>query len=164
MAFSLLPNSFIAFLGGFFLSVTSIPLFLLSYIVAICIGFVVAAKIDNGNFSESLINYPKIKKMLHQLQHDEILLVIFARFSPIFPFALMNQVLYSAGVKFKTFVWASLIGMLPRMLLMTYFGSKAANLAYFENATNTQKLVQLLLLLITIIGILFIFNRVSKKN
>jgi uncharacterized membrane protein YdjX (TVP38/TMEM64 family) len=163
MTFSFIPNSFVAFLGGFFLNVLSIPLFLVSYFMAICIGFVIAGKIDNGNFSNSLIKYPKIQQILHKLQDDEILLVMFARFSPVFPFAIMNQVLYSSGVKFSTFLWASFVGMLPRMLLMTYFGSQAANLAYFDNATDTQKLSQLLFLMITLFGILWIFKRISKK-
>lgn len=162
MAFSLLPNSFIAFLGGFFLNFWAILFFCLSYVIALSIGFFIAKIIDNQNFSQSLHTYPKIKLMLEKLQKDEILLVFFARFSPIFPFALMNQLLFSLQVNFKTFVWASMLGMFPRMLLMTYFGSQAANLLHYESS-NTEKFLQGLFLLITIIGILYLFKKVEKQ-
>lgn len=162
MAFSLLPNSFIAFLGGFFLNFWAILFFCLSYIIALTIGFFIAKIIDNQNFNQSLQEYPKIKIMLEKLQKDEILLVFFARFSPIFPFALMNQLLFSMQVSFKTFIWASMLGMFPRMLLMTYFGSQAANLLHYESST-TEKTLQVIFLLITVVGVLYLFKKVERQ-
>lgn len=163
MAFSLLPNSFIAFLGGFFLDFYAILLFLFSYLFALAIGFIVASKIDSGNFSNSLQNYPKIKQFLEEVQHDDINLVIIARFSPIFPFAAMNQILYSAGIKFRTYMWASVVGMLPRMLLMTYFGSQTADLRNFETMTDSQKFTQISFIIITVILFYLFMNKIMKK-
>lgn len=163
MAFSLLPNSFIAFLGGFFLDFYAMLLFLISYLFALAIGFMVASKIDNGNFSNSLQNYPKIKQFLEEVQHDDIKLVMLARFSPVFPFAAMNQILYSAGVQFKTYMWASVLGMLPRMLLMTYFGSQAADLRNFGTMTDNEKFTQIAFIIISAILFYMFMNKIMKK-
>jgi uncharacterized membrane protein YdjX (TVP38/TMEM64 family) len=123
----------------------------------------VASKIDNGNFSNSLQNYPKIKQILEEVQHDDIKLVMLARFSPVFPFAAMNQILYSAGVQFKTYMWASVLGMLPRMLLMTYFGSQAADLRNFGTMTDSEKFTQIAFIIISAILFYIFMNKIMKK-
>jgi uncharacterized membrane protein YdjX (TVP38/TMEM64 family) len=163
MAFSILPNSFIAFFGAFFLGFVAIIPFSISYIFALILGFVIAKKIDRGNFSKSLQTYPKIKQFLEALQDNEILLVLTARFSPIFPFALMNQILYSTKVNFTTYLWASVLGMLPRALLMTYIGAEAASLTDFSKGNMTEKAIQFCLLLVSIFVFTLVIRKARKK-
>jgi len=163
MAFSILPNSFIAFLGGFFLDFVAMPYFIGSYLIALSLSFWVARKVDHGNFTKSLREYPKITQFVEALQHHEKILVMLARFSPLFPFAVMNQVLYSCRVSYQTYMWASVVGMLPRMLLMTYFGTQAATLTAVGQMTTTEKLIQTVFVLITVVAFSVLLATIGKK-
>jgi uncharacterized membrane protein YdjX (TVP38/TMEM64 family) len=166
MAVSVLPNSFVAFLGGFFLNFWALPCLLGSYGFSLCLGFWICRQVDGGNFAQSLQNLPQTKKILGQLQKDEWLLILLARISPILPFAFVNQILYSTGVKFGTFLWASMLGVLPRMVLMIWLGKESAQLVWVqdhENWYSWQHILQVSLILISIFGVSWLLKKAVTK-
>lgn len=166
MAVSVLPNSFVAFLGGFFLNFGALPCLLGSYGFSLCLGFWICKQVDGGNFAKSLQNLPQTKKILGQLQKDEWLLIVLARISPILPFAFVNQILYSTGVKFGTFLWASIVGVLPRMMLMIWLGNESAELVWGQENQNWyswQYILQFSLILISIFGVSWLLKKAMAQ-
>lgn len=45
------------------------------------------------------------------------------RLSPVFPYSVLNYALGLSGVRFRDYLWASLVGMFPGTLLYVYLGS-----------------------------------------
>ncbi len=166
LCFSILPNSFVAFLGGFFLHFAALPFMLLSYALAVSIGFWVAKQIDGGNFAASIAQLPQTRSLLANLRHSQWGLVILARLSPVLPFGIVNQILYSTGISFRVFVLASLVGVLPRLVLMIWLGSQAADLLLFQQGfswQSWQQMVQLLLILFSLFGVSWLLKKAMKK-
>lgn len=164
VAFSVLPNTFLAFLGGYFLAFWAIPMMLLSYSLALLVSYQIARKIDGGTFWQSLSQHPRILLTIKQLQAQEAWLVFFARLSPLLPFAVMNQVLYSLQVTKRQYFMGSVIGMFPRMLLLVWAGSTAATLDWQTVNKNPLSFsLQIGFLVFSIVGILWIIRKVTKK-
>jgi uncharacterized membrane protein YdjX (TVP38/TMEM64 family) len=56
-------------------------------------------------------------------------IVLLARLSPVFPFNLLNYAFGLTGVRFRDYLLASWIGMLPGTILYVYLGSTTRQLA-----------------------------------
>lgn len=56
-------------------------------------------------------------------------IVLFVRLSPVFPFVFTNYAFSLTKIRFRDFILASWIGMLPATVLYVYLGSLAHNLA-----------------------------------
>jgi len=61
-------------------------------------------------------------------QHDGFAIVILARLSPLFPFNLLNYGLGLTAVRFRDYLLASWMGMLPGTFLYVYIGTLAKDL------------------------------------
>ncbi len=61
-------------------------------------------------------------------------IVMLLRLSPLFPFNFLNYMLGLTGVKAKSYVLASFIGMLPATFLYTYLGSLVLSITELANA------------------------------
>jgi uncharacterized membrane protein YdjX (TVP38/TMEM64 family) len=166
MSFSLLPNSFVAFASGFFLQWVGLPFFIVSYGLALCLGFWVCSQIDRGNFSKSLVQLPQIQNILTALSQNAWLLVVLFRISPIMPFAFVNQILYSVGIPFRVFLVASTVGVLPRMVLLIGLGNTATSLLSLKNGLqweNWHQITQLVLLIGSIFGVGLLLKKAINK-
>ncbi len=56
-------------------------------------------------------------------------IVFLLRFSPLFPFNVMNYILALTGISFRQYLTGSFLGMLPGTFLFVYFGTMAKGLA-----------------------------------
>ncbi|MCK5424840.1 MAG: TVP38/TMEM64 family protein [Emcibacter sp.] len=61
-------------------------------------------------------------------------IVMLLRLSPLFPFSFLNYALGLTGVKARSYVLASFIGMLPATFLYTYLGSLVTSVTELANA------------------------------
>lgn len=61
-------------------------------------------------------------------------IVMLLRLSPLFPFTFLNYALGLTGVKARSYVLASFIGMLPATFLYTYLGSLVTSVTELANA------------------------------
>lgn len=61
-------------------------------------------------------------------------IVMLLRLSPVFPFNFLNYALGLTGVKGRSYVLASFIGMLPATFLYTYLGSLVTSVTELANA------------------------------
>ena len=72
---------------------------------------------------------PKFAAIDEAVGKEGFKIVLLLRLSPVFPFNLLNYALGLTRVSFRNYALASLIGMLPGILMYVYFGSAARSLA-----------------------------------
>lgn len=69
---------------------------------------------------------------------DGFKMTLLIRLSPIFPFNLINYAFGLTKVKFKDYVIASWVGMMPGTVLYVYLGSLAGDLAALGTGRHTK--------------------------
>ena len=167
MAFAMTHTTFIALLSGYFLGLKSIPFVVVSYFIASIMGYLLAKKVDRGKFMASLEGIPGVAKIAGNLKKKEVSVIIFARISPVLPFAMMNMLLSYLKADFKKFLWAGFAGMLPRTILFIWIGSQGDNIRDILQNTSDQKMANLsfiLLLLISVFGLFYVVMRAVKNS
>lgn len=63
-------------------------------------------------------------------------IVMLLRLSPLFPYSFLNYALGLTGVKARSYVLASFVGMLPATFLYTYLGSLVTSVTELANASK----------------------------
>jgi len=166
MALAMTPTTFVALISGFFLSWSAIPFMLISYLSASALGYFLAKYIDRGKFSNSILQLPKVSKMIGGINEKQFSFIILCRISPVLPFAIMNVVLSMIKVSFKKFIWAGFLGMLPRTLLFIWVGSTLQQLREIMESGKMEvsQYSFFILLIASILGFYWYFkNLISKK-
>lgn len=166
MALAMTPTTFVALLSGFFLSWSAIPFMLISYLSASALGFFLAKYIDRGKFRNSILQLPKVSKIIEGINDKQLSFIILCRISPVLPFAIMNVILSMINVSFTKFIWAGFLGMLPRTLLFIWVGSTLQQLREIIESGKTElsQYSFFILLIVSIIGFYWYFkNLISKK-
>lgn len=166
MSFGIASTTFIAFLGGFFLSWTALPYTLVTYLLASYFGFLLANYIDQGKFIHTISKLPKAEGFLKGLQADQFGIIVMARISPVLPFAVINVVLSIIGVKLIPFLIAGVIGILPRLLLFIWLGFKATSLKemLFHHEDHQFQTSFLIFFIISLVGILYYIRKILKNK
>lgn len=166
MAFALTPTTFVALVSGFYLSWQGFPGIVVSYGVAALIGYSLAQLIDHGKMMSFLNRFDKARVLMQELRNESWSLIFLTRISPVLPFALMNFVLSLLQIDKKRFFLASIVGMLPRTLFFFWVGTQAnnvINLLQDPESGGNEKLLMIALIIISIGGLYFIFDRALKK-
>lgn len=95
---------------------------------------------------------PFLKKMEKGFQENAVSYLLFLRFVPLFPFWIVNIAPAFFGVRLRTFVWTTLIGIAPGSFVFTLAGGGLekifeSNQAFSLNTIlNTQLKIALALL------------------
>jgi uncharacterized membrane protein YdjX (TVP38/TMEM64 family) len=122
--------------------------------------------VDHGKMSRVLHQFPKAEGVMAELRDQSWSLIILTRISPVLPFAFMTFVLSLVGVPRGRFLVASMAGMLPRTLFFFWVGTQAQDLLSLlqdPNAGTSGKLLLGALVLVSLGGLYFLFNRALKK-
>ena len=116
--------------GALFLSITSGILFgtLIggaASVIGATIGATVVFLVARSACGENLVRRagPLACKLAAGFRADAFSYLLFLRFVPAFPFFLVNLVPAIAGVKLRTFVAATAIGIVPATFAFAFFGS-----------------------------------------
>lgn len=166
MAFALTPTTFVALVTGFYLGWSGFPGVVISYGVAALIGYGLAQVIDHGKLLGFIRRFDKAAAVMDELKHQSWSLIILTRISPVLPFALMTFVLAMMKVDKRKFLLASIIGMLPRTLFFFWLGTQAQDIIALLQNPDTGQSGQLLvigLIVISLFGLYYVFNRALKK-
>jgi uncharacterized membrane protein YdjX (TVP38/TMEM64 family) len=83
--------------------------------------------------AKRIADLPRFRALDQATRHEGFLIVFLTRLSPLFPFNLINYGLALTSVRFRDYLLASWLGMLPVTILYTYVGSVAKN---FTELTN----------------------------
>jgi len=116
--------------GALFLSITSGILFGtliggLASLIGATTGATVIFLVARSACGESLVRRagPLACKLAAGFRADAFSYLLFLRLVPAFPFFLVNLVPAIAGVKLRTFVAATAIGIVPATFVLAFFGS-----------------------------------------
>lgn len=154
---------FLSLFGGFLFPV---PWSTLYVVVGATLGSTIiflAARTAIGDFLKKRAG-PFLQKMEKGFQKNAWSYLLLLRFVPIFPFWLINIAPAFFGVRFITFFWTTLIGIIPGAYVFTQAGAGlsaifASGQAFsFENILNTQVKIALVAL-----GIFALIPIVIKK-
>jgi len=78
--------------------------------------------------------WPRFRALDAATHHDGFVIVLLARLSPLIPYNLLNYALSVTSVRFRDYVSATWLGMLPITVLYVYVGSLANSLTALTSA------------------------------
>jgi uncharacterized membrane protein YdjX (TVP38/TMEM64 family) len=166
MSIGFCHTTFITVLSGYFMGWMAVPFLIVSYFIASAIGFYIGTFEDKGRLMADVSKIPKAQQIVTNLKKNEFQIIILARLSPIFPFAMMNVLLSYLKADLKKYFSGSLIGMLPRTLLFLWAGSEARSLvdAFKSGAKNDFLSISVLFMLIlSLIGLFYYILKATKS-
>ncbi|NDK57681.1 TVP38/TMEM64 family protein [Pontibacter fetidus] len=166
MALALTPTTFVALVSGFYLGWQGFPGVVVAYGIAALVGYSLARLIDHGKMMSFLNRFENARNLMQELRNQSWSLIFLTRISPVLPFALMNFVLSLLQVSRTRFFVASIVGMLPRTLFFYWIGTQARDIiSLLQNPDSgrTGQLLMIGLIIISIGGLYFVFDRALKK-
>ena len=122
----MLPGSILTLAAGFVFGLPiGVALVSLSSVVGACCAFLVGRHLARDWVASRIAGLPRFSALDRAAGKDGFLIVLLVRLSPIFPFNLTNYGLGLTSVRFRDYLLASWIGMLPGTVLYVYIGSLA---------------------------------------
>jgi len=122
VALSLPGGALLSVLGGFFFG---IPLSTIYVVIAATIGATIiflAARTALGSFLKKKAG-PFLNKMEQGFQKNAANYLLFLRLIPLFPFWLVNLAPAFSNVRTSTYIWTTLVGIIPGSYVYTQAGS-----------------------------------------
>jgi uncharacterized membrane protein YdjX (TVP38/TMEM64 family) len=92
-------------------------------------AFLVGRTLARGWMEEKVARHPKFRAIDQAVAEQGFKIVLLTRLSPAFPFTFLNYAYGLTKVRFRDYVLASWIGMLPGTVMYVYLGSAVQNLA-----------------------------------
>jgi uncharacterized membrane protein YdjX (TVP38/TMEM64 family) len=97
-------------------------------------AFVVGRYVARDWVAQRIAARPRFRALDAALHHDGFTIVLLARLSPLIPYNLLNYAMALTAARFRDYVLATWIGMLPATVLYVYAGSLAKSLSTLASA------------------------------
>jgi uncharacterized membrane protein YdjX (TVP38/TMEM64 family) len=103
----------------------------------------------------------KFKNLDEKLQRNGFLTVLFFRLVPLVPYELLNYACGLSKIKFKDYFFATLLGLIPGVVVAAFFGGSLGEIKSFQDIFAPKFLIAigLMILIITIPAIYQIIKR-----
>lgn len=163
MALAIIPTTIVAISAGFFFGWSAFLPLLLCYPLAAIIGRY-GGLFWFRSFETQLSE--RHQQWLDELSQNPFYLLVMARLSPALPFAMSNMLLGQISISWKTYIGATMLGMLPRSLLSFWIGMQISDLlTYLESSESVplERWIVLGLLLISSIALSILFGRIWRR-
>ncbi len=141
VALSLPGAALLSILGGFIFGwALSVPL----TIIAATIGAIAVFKIVQTSLGSSMSEKagPFVKKLSHGFERDAFNYLLFLRLVPAFPFFAVNAVAGLTRIPLRTFIWATLIGIIPGSFAFAWLGRGLGSIIDAQTAAHAACLVE----------------------
>jgi len=126
----LLPGSMLTLVTGFLFGVPLGTLAVFSGAnLGACAAFLVGRTVARNWIAGKISGNPKFVALDEAVAKKAFKIVLLLRLSPVFPFNILNYALGLTQVSFRDYALATLIGMLPEILMLVYIGSVATSWA-----------------------------------
>ena len=156
--FAFTPPTVLALVFGYFLGWNALlPIFALN-MGAIFLVNIITKRFNQGALLSYFADNQKITAILKNIRKQELKFIFFTKLSPVLPFALTNFVFALSGAKLKNILLGGFLGMVPRTALAVWTGSQAKEIRQLlenPNEGNLQKILIILLIIISVGGILY---------
>jgi uncharacterized membrane protein YdjX (TVP38/TMEM64 family) len=164
IGFSLIPNTMAGIVAGYLLGMWGLPGMVISFSCASVLGFYMGRFLDSGLQNEIFRIWPSSKNAIARLKDNSVLVVMAFRLLPVPPFAIGSLLLAWLQVSPASFFLGSMAGMLPRMALMVWLGSKVEDILFLIQNPMQFREVQGLSIGAGLLGIYLIFRLFRKKT
>ena len=135
---------------------------IVAYLTASAIGFAIGKSLDNGCLLKSIPASSRFHHLVKEMKQQDWLLMVMVRISPILPFSLINLLLPASGIRFRVFIIAGFIGMLPRTFFSIWVGLQGQNLYQLLQNPDSNTMATVLMIVTTVLsigGLMFILMR-----
>src|SRR5258705_2789829 len=130
LACLVLPGSLITLAAGsLFGVVVGTVVVSVASVAGASLAFWLGRTLARGLVEKRLAGNPRFRALDQAVATGGFKIVLLTRLSPLFPFTLLNYAFGLTKVRFRDYVLASWIGMLPGTLMYVYLGSTVKELA-----------------------------------
>lgn len=134
-----------------------------------CLVFYICHTTWRSRMERFLSGKPKLEMFMKAIKENGWKLVLLGRVTPI-PIGLVNVIYGVSGISFRTFAIASVAGLLPEQVMITFLGTKMGSLSdiisgerEMEQPEKIALILELVLLVALFIFVGYIGKRVMKK-
>lgn len=154
----LLPSSAVTVTGGaVFGSVMGTIYTVVGATIGATISFLIARYFGEKFVEKILKNkFQKIYEYDEKIEQNGFMVMFFLRLIPIVPFNILNYAMGLTRIRFKDYLIATFIGIIPGTFVYTFFGSSLSNM-------NPVHIIIAIVLLLALMSIMPIYNH-FKKN
>lgn len=147
------PGSIITVGAGFLFGLPlGVPLVSLASVLGASAAFGIGRAGARGWIERKVAASRRVRALDEAIGRHGFKIVILLRLSPVFPYALTNYVFAVTRIRFRDFLLASWIGMLPGTVLYVWLGSTLASLAEVINGTDRGNVAQMVLLAVGLLA------------
>ena len=118
------PGAVLTLLAGFLYGLTGgLAVVLPSSLLGALLAFVLGRTVARAPVLRLLQRHPRFRAVDEAVSADAFRVVLLLRLSPAFPFNLLNYGLGVTGVRLRSYLVGTALGVLPGTVLYTYLGS-----------------------------------------
>lgn len=129
----MVPGSILTLAAGVLFGVgLGVALVSLASTLGACCAFLVGRFLARDWVESRLEAMPRFRALDRAVARRDWLIVLLARLSLVIPYNLLNYALGLTNMRFGAYLFGTLVGMLPAILLYVYLGSVAGSLASLE--------------------------------
>ncbi len=150
---TLFPDSILAIGGGLIFGLTKGYIYtLIGALLGASLSFYISRKLGR-NFVKKLTK-EKLDTIEKMINDKGFFVVLILRLVPLFPFDIIS---YGAGltsIKFRDFMFATLIGTIPGILVFTNIGAQSVNIG------SNSFYISIMALVVLVVGSVFFKNKI----
>jgi uncharacterized membrane protein YdjX (TVP38/TMEM64 family) len=138
----------------------------LGSVLGACAAFFAGRTLARGSIERRVQANPRFRSLESAVRQNGFKIVLLTRLSPLFPFNLLNYAYGVSPVRFRDYLAASWIGMLPGTLLYVYLGSAVKSLTELAAGDVEGGLARKLLFglgLAATAAVTFIVTRIARQ-
>tara|TARA_Y100000588_G_scaffold284788_1_gene302419 strand:- start:182 stop:865 length:684 start_codon:yes stop_codon:yes gene_type:complete len=113
---------------------------------ALIIFLIIKKASGSKGLLEKYSNSKHLLTLQKNIKENAISYLLFARLVPVFPFVLVNIAPATVGVKTKTFLWTTFVGIIPGSFIYTYLGFQSGQIESVNDLVSTEMISALVLL------------------
>ena len=91
----------------------------MTFFISRLLGGMVVEKISKGN--------PKVIEFQEKLNQKGFITILLVRLIPLIPWEIVNYAAGLSKIKYKDFIFATLIGIFPSVIIQTFFSDRLSN-------------------------------------
>jgi uncharacterized membrane protein YdjX (TVP38/TMEM64 family) len=129
-------------------------------------AFLLGRTLARGWVEKKVVADPRFRAIDQAVAAQGFKLVLLLRLSPVVPFNFLNYALGLTRVSFRDYVLATLIGMVPGILLYVYLGSLVTSVADLATARSEQTVGRRVLFyvgLIATVAVTVLVTRMARQ-
>jgi len=131
----LVPCAILTLAAGFLFGLPlGVALTSVGSVLGAAAAFVVGRFAAHDWVAQRIGTRPRFQALVAATHTDGFMLVLLARLSPVIPYILLNYAFSVTRVRFRDYMLATWIGMLPAIVLYVYAGTLAKNFAELTSA------------------------------